>query len=339
MRIDVPGGQPLFDVASHGRRGPGRRDRLSPAEIALIARTVHRSPEVMVKVLPKGGSEMSAVRRHVDYIGRGGKLALESDEGERLEGRQLAKRLVEQWNLDLDEHRRSVRLIASKGRKPARLVHKLMLSMPAGTSPERVRQAARSFLAKEFGAIHRYAFVLHTDAPHPHVHVLLKAVSERGIRLRVDKRTLHRWRESFAEQLRAQGVEANATSRAVRGQCRPSKHDPIFRAAMRGESTHVNRRLQAIVDELSSGRLRVESGLEQLLSTRRKVEAGWRALAHRVSKEGWPELADDIRRYVEHMPLLRTEKEHLAHEWLAKARTGQSVVTRHSREADRERDR
>ncbi|MBM0105778.1 relaxase/mobilization nuclease domain-containing protein [Steroidobacter sp. S1-65] len=312
---------------------------MSPAEIALIARTVHRSPEVMVKVLPKGSAEMSAVRRHVDYIGRGGQLALESDEGERLEGRRLAEGLLEQWNLDLDEHRRSVQLIASRGRKPARLVHKLMLSMPAGTSPERVRRAARSFLAKEFGAIHRYAFVLHTDAPHPHVHVLLKAVSERGIRLRVNKRTLHRWRESFAEQLRAQGVEANATSRAVRGQSRQSKHDSIFRAARRGESTHVNRRLQAIAEELSSGRLRVESGRQQLLSTRRKVEAGWHALAHRVSKEGWPDLADDIRRYVEQMPLPRTEKEYLAHEWLAKRRSAQSIVTRSSREADLERHR
>jgi len=40
----------LLDVASYARRGPGRRDQLSPAEIELIARTVNRTPEVMVKV-------------------------------------------------------------------------------------------------------------------------------------------------------------------------------------------------------------------------------------------------------------------------------------------------
>ena len=33
-------------------------------------------------------------------------------------------------------------------------------------------------LRDEFGLTHRYAMALHTDEPHPHVHVLVKAVSE-----------------------------------------------------------------------------------------------------------------------------------------------------------------
>ena len=44
--------QPLFDLLSYARRGPGRRDHLSPGEIRHVARTVRRTPEVMVKVLP-----------------------------------------------------------------------------------------------------------------------------------------------------------------------------------------------------------------------------------------------------------------------------------------------
>jgi hypothetical protein len=48
---------PLFDPRSLGRRGPGQRDRLSPAQIQQIARTVARTPEVMVKVLPAGAGE------------------------------------------------------------------------------------------------------------------------------------------------------------------------------------------------------------------------------------------------------------------------------------------
>ena len=328
MRINVPGGQALFDIGSYARRGPGRRDRLSPAEIALIARTVHRTPEVMVKVLTRGAADMTAVRRHVDYIGRYGKLSLESDEGERLQGRSLAEGLLEQWNLDLDEYRRSAQLIASKGRRPARLVHKLMLSMPAGTSPKSVLRAARNFLGQEFGSVHRYAFALHTDEPHPHVHVLVKAVSERGVRLHIDKRTLHRWREAFAEQLRAQGIEANATNRVVRGQSRQAKYDSIFRAARRGESTHMNRRVQAVADEISSGRIRAEPGREQLLSTRKRVEAGWRALAHLLSTQGELALAADVHRFLEKMAPPRTEKEHLAQELLTRARTAKSNVPR-----------
>ena len=36
--------RPLLDIASYARRGPGRRDHLSPAEIELIARTASRTP-------------------------------------------------------------------------------------------------------------------------------------------------------------------------------------------------------------------------------------------------------------------------------------------------------
>jgi hypothetical protein len=53
--IDVGGGRGWLDIGSYARRGPDRRDRLSPAQIELIARTVHRTSEVMVKVLTGEG--------------------------------------------------------------------------------------------------------------------------------------------------------------------------------------------------------------------------------------------------------------------------------------------
>ena len=98
--------QPLFDLFSFARRGPGRRDHLSPGEIQQVARTVRRAPEVMVKVLPKSANTLTAVRKHLEYIGRKGELELETDDGERLSGTQVGKDLVEDWDLDLDEYRR-----------------------------------------------------------------------------------------------------------------------------------------------------------------------------------------------------------------------------------------
>src|SRR6185437_12338861 len=59
-------GEPLFDIASYGRRGPGRRDHLSTGDIDRIARTVRRAPEVMIKVLSRGDQDLKAVRRHLD---------------------------------------------------------------------------------------------------------------------------------------------------------------------------------------------------------------------------------------------------------------------------------
>jgi hypothetical protein len=67
--INIRNGRPLLDIASYARRGPEQRDRLSPAEIEQMSRTVRRSPEVMVKVLTKGAQNFGAVPRHLNYIG------------------------------------------------------------------------------------------------------------------------------------------------------------------------------------------------------------------------------------------------------------------------------
>jgi hypothetical protein len=58
-------GKALFDIASYARPGSSRRDRLSPGEIEQITLTVRRAPEVMVKVLTRGGQDLKAIRRHL----------------------------------------------------------------------------------------------------------------------------------------------------------------------------------------------------------------------------------------------------------------------------------
>ncbi len=227
--------RPLFDITSYARRGPGRSDRLSPAEVQQIARTVSRTPEVMVKVLSGGGHDLGAVRRHLDYLGRAGELELETDDGERLQGKGTERALLEDWDLDLEVDRRQSDLSAANGRQPPKLVHKLMFSMPAGTPPDKLQAAVRNLAREEFGLKHRYAMVLHTDEPHPHVHMVVKAVSEQGVRLNIRKATLREWRKEFARHLREQGVAANATERAIRGETRAPKKDGIYRAnASRG---------------------------------------------------------------------------------------------------------
>jgi hypothetical protein len=57
--------------------------------------------------------------------------------------------------------------------------------------------------------------VLHTDEPHPHVHMVVKAMSEQGGRLNIRKATLREWRRGFARHLRTPGIAANATERGV----------------------------------------------------------------------------------------------------------------------------
>src|SRR5271156_542503 len=236
--VNVRSGPALFEIVSYGRGGPGRSSGLSLGQIELISRTVSRTPEVMVKVLPKDSNNARSVQKHVDYIGRRGELDLETDDGLQLKGKGIGNDLLYDWNLDLETHRRESEFAKTRGRAAPKLVHKLMFSMPPGTPPQAVRVAVRNFAREEFALKHRYALVLHTDEPHPHVHLVVKAMGEDGERLNIKKETLRTWRREFARRLREQGIEANATERAARGISRSPKKDPIFRARQRGASTH-----------------------------------------------------------------------------------------------------
>lgn len=305
---------PPFDLLSYARRGPGRRDQLSPGEIQQVARTVRRTPEVMAKVLPESANSLKAVQKHLAYIGRCGDLDLETDEGERLRGTRVGKDLAEDWDLDLDEYRRKSDLVATRGREPARLVHKLIFSMPAGTPPEKVLTAVKNFAREQFALKHRYVMALHTDEPHPHVHVVLKAVSEQGQRLHIRKATLREWRSEFARHLRELGVAANATPRYVRGETGLGKPDGIYRASLRGESTYMRARTEVVAQELAQGKLRIEPGNASLVNTRNEVRRAWLAVGDILIRERQPELAAHVRRFSEKMPPPQTEKEWIARE-------------------------
>jgi hypothetical protein len=311
---------PLFDLASYARRGRGQRAHLTPAQAQQVARTVGRTPEVMVKVLSKDSNNLQSVVRHMNYIGRRGKLELETDDGARLQQRDAGHRLVEDWDLDLDQDRRDTRLSAGTGCAP-KLVHKIMLSMPPGTPAKGVLEAARNFAREEFALKHRYALALHTDEPHPHVHLVVKAVSEQGERLNIRKVTLRQWRHEFARQLRAQGIAANATERAVRGETRTPKVDGIYRASQRGDSTHSRLRAELAADELLSGKLHLEPAKRKLVETRRKVERGWRATSEILLAQGYPELAGEVRRFTDNLPPVRTEKELIAETLVSRLHT------------------
>ncbi len=302
----------MFDLVSVARRGPGRRVKLSPSEIAQIARTTRRVPEAMVKVLPKGATTSRAVKRHLDYVGRHGELELETDDGTRLNGDDVGAKLTEEWDLDIEVDRRQSDLSASRGRAPAKLVHKLIFSMPPGTSPSGVLAAVRNFAREEFALKHRYAFALHTDEPHPHVHVVVKAMGEHGRRLNIRKATLREWRTEFARHLRDQGIAANATPRYVRGETKPQKSDGIYRATLRGQSNHMRDRVETVARELAAGGLRAEQGKAKMVETRREVRRAWQNVSDILVREGRLELSAEVRKLADGMRPPMTDREWVA---------------------------
>jgi hypothetical protein len=304
-------GEPLLEIASYGRRGPVSNLQLTPLEIERIARTVARAPEVMVKV-SGGAKSLRGASAHLRYIDRQGRLEIETDQGEGLKGQGAFRQLLADWDLDvLDAETRSP-YRGAPGRRPAKLLHNVVLSMPAGTLARKLLAASRAFAREQFALKHRYAMVLHTDQDHPHVHLVIKAMSEDGRRLNIRKATLREWRREFARQLRAQGVAANATERAVRGEIRKSLRDGIYRAARRSESSHVQQHLDRVLTQLRNDGLEAESGKAKLLATREAIVRGWHAVADSLLVRGQGHLAEKIWKFIGSMPPPATDHERTA---------------------------
>jgi Relaxase/Mobilisation nuclease domain len=272
---------------------------------------VARAPEVLVKV-SGGAKSLRGASAHLRYIDRQGGLEIETDQGERLNGEGADQQLLADWDLDfLDAEARSP-YRGTPGRRPAKILHNVVLSMPTGTSAEKLLAASKAFAREEFALKHRYAMVLHTDQDHPHVHLVIKAMSEDGERLNIRKATLREWRREFARQLRAQGVAANATERAVRGEIRKSLRDGIYRAARRSESRHVRRHVEHVITQLKNGGFEAESGKAKLLATREAVVRGWQAVADSAAVSGQGQLAEKIWKFIGSMPPPTTDRERMA---------------------------
>lgn len=184
--------------------------------------------------------------------------------------------------------------------------------MPPGTPAKGVLEAGRNFAREEFALKHRYSLVLHTDEPHPHVHLVIKATSEQGVRLNIRKATLREWRREFARHLRNQGIAANATDRTVRGETRTPHLDGIYRADQRGDSSYTRHQLEIVASELRSGNRRAEPAKAKLVETRAQVERGWIAASELLASQGLPELAQQVRQFVDKMSPPRTDRERVA---------------------------
>jgi hypothetical protein len=303
-------GEPFLDLFSAGRAGPQRRDHFTKNEIAQIARTVRGAPEVMVKVTG-GGSTPRAVAAHISYIGRHGELEIETDEGERIRGREAQRAAIETWRLDLTPGQYRRQWNGEPPKRPVKLVHNIVLSMPAPTPPEKVLAAARSFAREKFALKHRYALVLHTDQKHPHVHMVVKAESNDGPRLHIDKAMLRVWREDFAQMMREQGVAANATPSIYRGRNKSTKKAALYRAQRNGSATAFRERVVGIAKEMQATGRVADPNHSKLEQTRKHVVAQWKSAADTLNRQGEITLAGDVRYFVARWPAVLTDRERL----------------------------
>lgn len=262
---------------------------------ASASRAAGGAPEVMVKITGFGKGA-AHVKAHLDYISRNGKLELENERGIVLSGKEEIKEYFNDWESDFGD---------SKRRVNQRDTMHMVLSMPEKTDETAVRNAVRSFARENFGANHEYVFALHTDEPHPHCHLTVKMKGFDGKRLNPHKSDLQLWRESFADRLRDQGEDAEATARRTRGVDRKAQSSVVRHIdSPNGDLTHPPRvsRVKALkiresvndlIAEDKGHDLPVKPWVENIAVKKAKVRGAWLAAADALDKESAsPKFAD-----------------------------------------------
>jgi len=296
--------------------------------------------EVLVKI-SGGGRDADGVQAHFEYIDRHGKLDIETDHGEVLQGNAAATEIINDWALDYGAvpgapHSRGKAGADGKRRQP-RQAFNVVLSMPAGTPPEKVLKAVKKFAREEFAHQHRYAMALHAEEKgkhgmHPHVHLVVKAEHEYGgQRLNPRKADLQRWRERFAEYLAELDVAATATRREDRGFAKTHKKTPIYRAAHRapktprttgqdptlntaaGDSRFMRRKLETIKRELRArGQVADRDAYRSLLNVRAQVNKRYAEAIDWLRQQGRAQEAQRFELMRRNLPPVRSEKQLIA---------------------------
>lgn len=295
-----------------------------PAIKDQLRRTVSHVPEVIINVkgsrLGKDNDRAAneGVLRYMMYISRNGRLTTINERDESLDGREAIREAHESWDLDM-QRMRGVK------NEPLHPSFNIIFSMPARTDPDMVLASVRA-LARDHFSGHQYVLTLHTQETdpsnnppeHPHVHLILRAENEDGVRIHIRKTTLRMWRERFAAELRARGIAANASSRAERGKS--------FKAA-RGAEWHIQRRYEqalregkhpvsprartarylSAVRELRDGRIEPRPWEIAMAARRGAILRELAQNVARLHQEGDVELADQVDRFIGELPPLDTE--------------------------------
>jgi hypothetical protein len=351
---DVPGG---INPGSFGRKG-SRGGQSAAGWADRMGASGRGAKEVLVKI-SGGGRDADGVQSHFEYIDRHGKLNIETDHGELLHGKTAATELINDWALDYGAvpgapHSRNKVGPDGKRRQP-RQAFNIVLSMPAGTPPQKVLQAVKKFAREEFAHQHRYAMALHAEEKgkhgmHPHVHLVVKAEHEYGgSRLNPRKADLQRWRERFAEYLTERGVAATATRREDRGFARTHKKTPIYRATQRepkgrssgqssplitaaGDSVFMRKKIEAVKRELRvTGTVADRDAYRSLMNVRAKVNERYGEAIIWLRGQGREEEAQRFELMHRVLPPVRSEKQLIADAFVARQPEGKGIDNNQSR--------
>ena len=216
--------------------GGGNQSAMSRRAISTLDRTARRAPEVMVRITGRqhGSGHVLANFAYISRLGHGAdkELALYTSEGDVIrDGREMQELAQDwhEWEMGDDARRNGATSLS------------MILSMPSGTDPERVKEAALDFAREEF-ANRSWVASLHVDRDHPHVHVTFARRDHDGRRFHPDRDDLFRYRQRFAQKLRERGIGANATPAKARGIDPKHEHIAAKKVRAKGGVPRIDKR-------------------------------------------------------------------------------------------------
>jgi len=154
------------------------------------------------------------------------------------------------------------------------------------------------------------------------------------------------WREGFAKELRARGVEAEATPRATRGVVKKGIDQAILHIRKRGLTPEVDKaKIKEIVEEFKdtrAGKPAKAKPWEKKIQTRQQeVRKGWLSAAQELNQSSEPgdkKLAADVVNFVNTMPPMATERHEMAKAVSQKLASQQPGKKQNSTGRDRDND-
>ncbi len=313
--IGMRGGKGRIHIKTMSK--PALNDEQRSKRVQTLAKKlVKKSPEVMVKIT--GSSKSTAkISAHLDYISRNGEVELETEDGMILSDKESIRTIMNEWADagDIPKH---------ENQSSRREAFNIVLSMPANTNRDAVKNAARAFAQEAFNG-HEWFMAEHRDEAHPHVHFCVKASDAIGHRLNPRKADLQNWREAFAEKLNEYGIEANATRRQVRGKTYRSKTQAQYHSdKMKRPLKHELVRRAEVAQEIKSGIKKHEhKALIQAKTTHQNVIKNMAYLAKECIQNEDKELARDLVKYAQALQPAQSK-----HEARVKAIREKLVLTR-----------
>ena len=259
---------------------------------------VDKHPQVNVKITG-GNKSLGGFVAHVNYINHNGQEELENENGEIFQGKLTADELQEMWGGDLST--------SETGKNKSRENFHIVFSMPADTDRAKFSIAARETVHELFADNHRFLMAEHHNTDHPHLHVVVKAVGEDGQRLNPKKADLRRWRETFAANLRAHGIKAEATSRQIRGKFEKGMNAKIAQMKKNGKKPESERVWEENIQaQVQAGQpYNHSAALHKAKSTRAVVRGIYQAMIKDLERSEFDEDKDLARKlsvFVEEMP-------------------------------------